>query len=433
MSGALLLVFALLGALHLGVALFGPRRPPRIAYFLFVDGLVTSELGWLNIAWSALVAAGLVALGALDTTAGEIGIWLLVIVWLGLGIAQLRQSRSRRILAKALDASIGHEAQGARRSRVDPIALLRPWRPPEHGVARIDGLRYGDDPRQYFEVLRPADATGPDPTGSFLAGPAAKLPVLLHVHGGSWVGGRPERQSRPLRWHLARQGWLTVAPGYRVSPAATFPDQLIDVKRALAWVREHADELGADPDLVVISGGSAGGHLASLLALTPNDPAYQPGFEDIDTSVAGCISMYGIYDFLDRNQDHPNSTRPGFLANVVMKSDRDAERAAWNAASPIAQVRPDAPPFLVIHGDFDSLVWREEADSFVRALAATSEAPVSYAVLPGAQHAFDALVTVRTHHVAHAIHRFAEWVRAGRNGAATLPATPQSDVAANLG
>jgi len=54
-------------------------------------------------------------------------------------------------------------------------------------------------------------------------------------------------------------------------------------------------------------------------------------------------------------------------------------------------------------------------------------------VLPGAQHAFDALVTVRTHHVAHAIHRFAEWVRAGRHGAATPPATPQSDVAANLG
>jgi len=405
-SGAVLLVFALLGALHVGVALVGPRRPPRIAYFLFLDGLVTSELGWLNIVWSALVAAGLIALGALATTAGEIGIGLLIAVWLGLGVAQFRQSRSRRILANALDVSIGHEGAGVARSRVDPLALLRPWRPPEHGVARIDGLRYGDDPRQYFEVLRPTDPTTPDPTR-----PAAKLPVFLHVHGGSWVGGRPERQSRPLRWHLARQGWLTVAPGYRVSPAATFPDQLIDVKRALAWVREHAEELGADPDLVVISGGSAGGHLASLLALTPNDPAYQPGFEDIDTSVAGCVAMYGIYDFLDRNHDHPNSTRPGFLANVVMKSDPDTARAAWDAASPIAQVRPDAPPFFVIHGDFDSLVWREEADSFARSLAAISKAPVSYAVLPGAQHAFDTLVTARSQHVVHAIHRFAESLR----------------------
>ena len=415
MSGALLLVFALFGALHVGIALFGPRRPPRIAYFLFLAGLVTSELAWFNIVWSALVASGLIALGALETTAGEIGVGLLVVVWVGLLFAQVRQSRSRRVLAQALDRGIGRDAAGtpgATRSRVDPTALLRPWRPPARGVTRIGGLRYGEDPRQYLEVLRPSDRNPSDAA-------ATKLPVLLHLHGGSWAGGRPERQSRLLRWHFAARGWLTVAPGYRVSPAATFPDQLLDVKRALAWVREHAEELGADPDLVVVSGGSAGGHLASLLALTPNDPAYQPGFESSDTSVAGCVAMYGIFDFLDRNHDHPTSTRPGFLANVVMKSDPDTARAAWDAASPIAQVRPDAPPFFVVHGDFDSLVWREEADSFVRTLAATSTAPVSYAVLPGAQHAFDALVTVRSQHAVHAIHRFAESLRVGAQSGAT--------------
>ena len=409
MSGALLLVFALVGVLHVGVALFGPRQPARIAYFLFLGGLVTSEFAWFNIIWSGLVAYGLIALGALETTAGVLGLGLLVLVWLGLLFAQVRQSRSRRVLAQALDAGIGCEGTDARKSRVDQIALLRPWRPPERGVTRVDGLRYGDDPRQYFEVLRPSDATAT----------SAKLPVLLHLHGGSWVGGRPERQSRLLRCHFAARGWLTVAPGYRVSPAATFPDQLLDAKRALAWVREHAEELGGDPELVVVSGGSAGAHLASLLALTANDPAYQPGFEASQTSVAGCVAMYGIFDFLDRNHDHPKSTRPGFLANVVMKSNPDSAHAAWDAASPIAQVRPDAPPFFVVHGDFDSLVWREEADSFVRALAATSKASVSYAVLPGAQHAFDTLVTVRSQHVVHAIHRFAEWLRVeAQSGAA---------------
>jgi len=421
--GALLLAFALLGALHVAIALFGPRRPPRIAYFLFLHGLVTSELAWFNIVWSGLVATGLIALGALRTTTGDFALWVLGAVWLGLFVAQFRQSRSRRVLADALDTGIGPEGAGATRSRVDPIALLRPLRPPERGVTRIDGLRYGDDPRQYLEVLRPPDANAT----------SAPLPVLLHVHGGSWVGGRPERQSRPLRWHLAAHGWLTVAPGYRVSPAATFPDQLLDVKRALAWVREHAEALGADPDLVVVSGGSAGGHLASLLALTPNDPRYQPGFETSDTSVSGCVALYGIFDFVDRNHDHPTSTRPRFLANVVMKSDRDAERVAWDAASPIAQVRPDAPPFFVIHGDFDSLVWREEADSFVRMLADVSQASVSYAVLPGAQHAFDALVSVRSQHVVHAIHRFVEWVRTGDHPGATVAALPQSDVATTRG
>ena len=89
----------------------------------------------------------------------------------------------------------------------------------------------------------------------------------------------------PLMYHLAARGWVCVAANYRLSPRATFPDHLIDVKRALAWIKRHGAEYGADPDFVVVTGGSAGGHLAALVALTANDPEYQPGFEDVDTTV----------------------------------------------------------------------------------------------------------------------------------------------------
>ncbi len=61
---------------------------------------------------------------------------------------------------------------------------------------------------------------------------------------------------------LALRGWVCVAINYRLSPRATWPDHVVDCKRALAWVREHIAEYGGDPAFIAVSGGSAGGHLA---------------------------------------------------------------------------------------------------------------------------------------------------------------------------
>lgn len=69
------------------------------------------------------------------------------------------------------------------------------------------------------------------------------------------------------------------------------------MKQALAWVKANIAEYGGDPDAVCITGGSAGGHLTALAALTPNDPKWQPGFEDADTSVAAAVPVYGRYDW----------------------------------------------------------------------------------------------------------------------------------------
>ncbi|HEU5301221.1 MAG TPA: alpha/beta hydrolase [Acidimicrobiia bacterium] len=402
MSGVALLVLAVLGATHVGVGVVGVRRPIRFSYVLFVLGLLSGDLAWWNIVWSGAATALLVHAGALDNPPGVFGLVVMVGPWAALVHLQAQQSRARHILGRALDTSL---------ARANPLASLRPWHPPRSRVA-VEQHRYGAHPRQIVEVLRPSPASV-----------SARLPVLFHVHGGSWTGGTPHRQSRTVRWHLARHGWLSVAPGYRVSPASTFPDHLVDVKRALAWVRTNARELGADPDLVVVSGGSAGGHLAALLALTPGDPALQPGFEDADTSVSACVALYAVLDLLDRHGDRPGSTRPSFLEHVVMKTAPDHDRERWDAASPICRVHADAPPFLVVHGAHDTLVWPEEAASFVRALRAASHAPVVSALLPGAQHAFDALTTVRSLHAAEAVRVFAEQVRdAARSDQAAAPA-----------
>ena len=412
MAGVALLVLGALCAEHTLVALLGPRRPDRLAYLWFLQGLVTGELALLHVVWQAVAVELLVALGALDDAAGDAGLALVAASWIGLVVLQYRQSRAASVLDGALtEATAGSPvALAPTTGRVHLLALLCPLAPPRSGVdARLD-VAYGEHPRQRLDVLR---STHQEPNA----------PVVVHVHGGSWVGGRRARQSQTQRFEFARRGWVSIAAGYRVSPDATFPDHLVDVKRVVAWVREHADELDADPACIVLSGISSGAHLATLAALTPNDTDLQPGFERADTSVVGCVATNGIYDLLDRNGDHPGSKLVPFLTRTVMKSDPVAERAAWDAASPIVRVHPHAPPFLVIHGHDDALVWREEAQRFVAALRAVTRAPVAYADLPGTQHAFETFCSVRSARTAMAAVRFAEWARASvANGAQGIAA-----------
>src|SRR5262249_42762608 len=130
-----------------------------------------------------------------------------------------------------------------------------------------------------------------------------KAPVLVQVPGGAWAIGWRRPQAYPLMSHLADRGWICVSLNYRVSPLHTWPDHIVDVKRALAWVKDNIASYGGDPDFVAITGGSAGGHLAALAALTPNDPAFQPGFEDADTSVVAAVPVYGRYDWVSTDGD----------------------------------------------------------------------------------------------------------------------------------
>jgi acetyl esterase/lipase len=239
----------------------------------------------------------------------------------------------------------------------------------------------------------------------------AKAPVLLQVPGGAWMIGMRRPQAYPLMSHLAARGWVCVSIGYRVSPVHTWPDHIVDVKRALAWVKEHIADYGGDPDFVAITGGSAGGHLSALAALTPNDPKFQPGFEDADTSVAAAVPVYGRYDWFSTDGEG----RPefiGMLEKFVVKKKYATHREIYLDASPIREVRADAPPFFVLHGTDDSLIPVGEAREFVEELRAVSKSPVAYAELPHAQHAFDIFGSPRAHQSAEAVARFLSWVYA---------------------
>lgn len=366
------------------LALAPPRRPRALASIGFRLGLAINELP--HVAFLLLLVSTIQAFaqGDIDSAGAWAVVGLAIATAVVLAAIAMRGSRAAQAVGRALDDGLGagwraaiDPAIAARLRRRLPYAriALRPFFARRRDVERTSNIGYGDaGKRNRLDVYRHRS----HPPGG---------PTLIHLHGGRFVGGRKNSQSLPLLYRLASQGWTCVSANYRLKPAARFPDHLIDVKKAIAWVREHGPQHGADPAVLFVAGSSAGAHLASMAALTPNDPRFQPGFEDVDTTVAAAIGLGGYYGPLDGD----DSSLP---------------------SSPAAYVGPHAPPFFLAHGDRDTVVRVEGARRFAESLRRTgSSSPVVYAELPGAQHAFDLFHSVRFETVVDGIEAFAAWVR----------------------
>ena len=242
--------------------------------------------------------------------------------------------------------------------------------------------------------------------------------------------GEKREQGKPMMYELVARGWVCVAINYRISPKATWPDHIVDAKRAVAWVKDHIAEYGGDPAFVAVSGGSAGGHLCALLALTAGDPAFQPGFEEADASVDACVPFYGVMD-MTGSAEGSGRYGPGLLElleKTVMKTSAAEHPEVFEAASPTCRVRADAPPFFVLQGRNDTLVPVDVARTFVAALRAVSGAPVAYAELPLAQHAFDVLASLRCQATTGGVAAFLNAARAAKPSTATAVSTSTSKV-----
>ena len=404
----LFLVASVVGALFTLNA-YRPSSRWQLIGVSFFAAWFTGELALWHVLWQAVATAAFVALGALDAWPGWVGLAITVASWAGLLWIGVTARRSALVLADALAADDALERVAPRRVQLRRIVL--PFYLHDHRVERVKDLRYGPyGRRNLLDVYRPKGE------------PVRGAPVLLQIHGGGWVIGDKSQQGLPLMLELAADGWVCVAINYRLSPRSTWPDHLVDCKRALAWVREHIAEYGGDPDLVCVTGGSAGGHLAAMVALTANDPGYQEGFESADTSVEACIPFYGVYDFTGLFDAHLKGDRiVRTMTRWVMKRSIQEDRAAFEAASPIHHLRADAPPFFVIHGSHDNLVPVAQAREFVTGLRAVSRAPVHYAEIPGASHAFDVFHSIRSTYAVDAVGRFLGRVVHDREAAAAAP------------
>ncbi len=391
------------------------RRPlPVLIVPIFIFGLLTSELTWFFFTLQLLVSCVFLALGALDTTVGGVALALLLINWLAMWRLQRQAHSADTILADALHSGLGERFKESipeqrlpqLRTAISAADWLRPLAMTRAGVERLENISYGDaGERNLLDIYRPVAAR----EGGF--------PVLLQIHGGAWYMGHKQQQAMPLLHHLAQRGWLCVSINYRLSPAHTFPAHIIDVKKAIHWIKEHIAEYGGQPGFLALTGGSAGGHLTALAALSANDPAYQPGFEDADTSVDVAVPLYGVYDFTDRDGENLNRAIRDVLAEKIMPSSFQEDGELWHRASPMTRVHAQAPPFFVVHGANDVMTSPLLARSFCRELKKYSQAPVAYAELPGCQHAFDGMHSIRTEYLLNHITDFLEWSHSNYQGA----------------
>jgi acetyl esterase/lipase len=369
--------------------------------FAFAYGVFASELPMQTL---AVQLAAQAAVSRLLPTRVRRFSWLVAASsWLGLLGLRRAGHGAHAPLTAALDAGLGPDRRtesgdlwrrpapgGATAKKPGAARMLRIYRDYTH-----DGdISYGEcGSRNHLDIWRRPDLDR-----------GGRAPVLLQVPGGAWMVGNKRGQAHPLMSHLAELGWICVAINYRLSPRSTWPDHIVDVKRAIAWTKEHIAEYGGDPDWIAITGGSAGGHLSSLAALTPNLPRFQPGFEEADTRVQAAVPFYGVYDFTSHDEMHP--LMAPIVAKRVFKLGQAEVAEPFRMASPITHVSEDAPPFFVLHGTNDSLIPVEQARRFTTRLREISRQPVVYAELPCAQHAFDIFGSARAAHAAVAVEQF---------------------------
>ncbi|KPK14752.1 MAG: hypothetical protein AMJ62_11950 [Myxococcales bacterium SG8_38] len=375
------LAVSLVGAIFTLNAFVPVRRIPALFVPSFFGSWLTAELALHHIVWQALATVMFVSFGALSRWPGMVGMGITVASWLGLLILFHGGRKTRDIFHQAL-SGLPEPADAA---RLPFTQLLMPFRFRRRGVKVIRDVTY----RKIAGRSLRLDVAMPEE-------PGRGRPAIMQIHGGAWIIGDKREQGWPLIGHLAANGWVCFNVNYRLSPAATWPDHLTDLKYALAWIREHADDYGVDPSFVAVTGGSAGGHLTAMMALTADDPEYQPGFEGADTTVQAAVPVYGVYDLTNRLGTMLERFRTQMLEPLIMKAFLDEEPGKFHRASPIDRVHPAAPPFLIVHGDRDTLAPVEDARLFAERLREASRSEVIYAELRGAQHAFDIFASPRT-------------------------------------
>jgi acetyl esterase/lipase len=224
--------------------------------------------------------------------------------------------------------------------------------------------------------------------------------VIFYIHGGAWTFGNKREQGRPMLHEFVKRGWVVVACNYRLAPRDPWPAQIEDVTRTLAWIKKYIANFGGDPDQVVVAGGSAGGHLAALLALSAHNPTWRPSDVEgvADWSVRGCISFYGVLE-MTGDEEHWRGLGRGLrilLEGRVVQRTYQENQEIFHQMSPLHQIHVDAPPFLVIQGGNDTLVDVHVARQFVDQFSRAALAPIYYVELPFTQHAFDLTASPRT-------------------------------------
>lgn len=231
--------------------------------------------------------------------------------------------------------------------------------------AKIErNIAYDQYPATVLDIVQPKEpATG-------------KRPGVIFIHGGGWVNGTKESGRDSFVLAYVKRGFVAASVEYRLAGAAPAPAAVNDVLKAAKWFFDHAERYAVDPARIVVTGGSAGGHLALMVGMLPESAGFGP-----TVNVAAIVNCYGITAVADL-LDGPR--RKGWATQWV--PEQPERIALARRLSPLSYVRKDLPPILTVHGDADQTVPYEHAQRLQQALEQAG-ADAELMTVPGAGHA----------------------------------------------
>ena len=204
-----------------------------------------------------------------------------------------------------------------------------------------------------------------------LRGPA---PAAVYLHGGSWVSGNYDSGgfiSDTIGPDLAAKGFVVVGLDYRLGPTEHWPDQIEDVKCAIRYLRANAHQLNIDPSEIGVWGQSAGGHLAALLGTAGPSAGWDVGpYLGQSSDVQAVVDMAGPSDLLTMgNQGDAVLVAESFVS-LLGHVPQQQLGAELRAASPVTYIAPGDPPFLILDGDNDEIVYPQQSEELAWDLGA---------------------------------------------------------------
>jgi len=213
--------------------------------------------------------------------------------------------------------------------------------------------------------------------------PGVARPAIVFLHGGGWRGGSPRQFRRQAAYLALKYDFFAVSASYRLSDEAIFPAALRDAKCAVRWVRANAEQWNIDPEHIAVAGGSAGAHLAAMIAATDGVVGYEGdgGYADQSSRANAAVCFNGVYDLWPLvGHEVGGEVLHAFLGGT---SDQVPQR--YDEASPIKHLHAGMPPMLLLHGDADTTVSYEQALAMQEKLEELG-VPVEVQIYPGRPH-----------------------------------------------
>lgn len=247
---------------------------------------------------------------------------------------------------------------------------------PVYKVSITKGLSYlSPDRTEKFDLYAPAR----QPAGQ-------RFPGIVIIHGGGWwTGDKARSREQNIGTTLAANGYVCISINYILATKEkpSWPENLYDCKRAVQFLRKNAENLNVDPNNIGVIGGSAGGHLAAMVALTrPQDNLEPPGpYAGISSAVQAAIPMYGIHNLMTFEDTKDAVT-------LHLGATKEQKPELWLLASPVNHIDANDPPFLILHGTADKTVPVSQSVELHNKLK-QSGVPSRLVIVEGAPHTFD--------------------------------------------